>query len=158
MLNEPFLQPRRQGDAKRVHVSKKHRARSFARSLARPREFVNSWSNFGGAGTTLLRSRYFTPSRWSRRTLSRPARGDTLRRSISRRASWKWEASITVRSSPLRPLPAAARPYRRGPLRRQSRRSPSHHARLSREKPSHPPAPTRTIMKDINYNFISNYR
>lgn len=61
MLNEPLLESRRQGRKEKVHVAKNSLARSLARPdfqallVASSPEFVNSRSNFVGAGTTLLR-------------------------------------------------------------------------------------------------------
>jgi len=52
MLNEPFLELRRQGK-KKVHVAKNTTLAhpdSQVRSFARPREFVNSWSKFAELG------------------------------------------------------------------------------------------------------------
>lgn len=108
MLNEPLLEPRRQRREEKVHVAKNSLVRSLARPdfrapLAAPsREFVNSWSNFVGAGTTLLRFDGTSPLPrvvsldLLPLLLSRALRDDLspfhLEKSSRRRASWKWEA------------------------------------------------------------------
>lgn len=168
MLNEPLLEPRRQGREEKVHVAKN----SLARSLACPdfraplvalsREFVNSRSNFVGTGTTLLRFDGTSPLP---RGLAGPSvpllfRDDPspfhLEESSRRRVSWKWEAqyhrplhpslllypfSCSIQSPAAAPTPPTIVVF----------------CARNLDTPCSPSL-TRTIMKDINYNFISNYR
>lgn len=165
MLNELFLEHRRQENAKekKVHVAKNaalarpDSRSSLVRSPARPREFVNSRSKFAELGPPFSVSMALHPfparSRWTLSfSLSRRSLDDPFRCSISRRVSQKWEASITARSSLQRYLTPSS------PAVPCLRSHASHHRRLPREELGRSLPPIRTIMKDINYNFISNYR
>lgn len=152
MLNEPLLEPRRQRREEKVHVAKN----SLARSLARPdfraplvapsREFVNSRSNFVGAGTTLLRFDGTSPLprglagpsapslvlRAPRRSIAVPAR-----RELSEESKLEVGGSVSSPAPPFAPALSFLLLY---PI---SRRCPytSHHHRLSREEPGHPVLP-----------------
>lgn len=179
MLNEPLLESRRQEREEKVHVAKN----SLARSLARPdfraplvapsREFVNSRSNFVGAGTTLLRfdgtsplpGSLAGPSAPSSPPLSLPLVPHVSRRSIAvpSRRELSEESKLEVGgpvSSPAPPFTPALSFLLFYPI---SRRCPVISPtivvfRARNLDTPYSPSPTRTIMKDINYNFISNYR
>lgn len=169
MLNEPLLESRRQGRKEKVHVAKNSLARSLARPdfqallVASSPEFVNSRSNFVGAGTTLLRFDGTSPLPDGLAGPSVPPSPlilhapwwsiavPSLEESSRRRANWKWEYH--------RPLHPSLLLYPSFYFIQSPTVAPTIVVFRARNLDTpYSPSPTRTIMKDINYNFISNYR
>lgn len=164
MLNELFLEHRRQEDAKkRTSRSKKRRARSpglpssLVRSPARPREFVNSRSKFAELGPPFSVSMALHPFPGLAGPSLSPSLAvlSTIRSAVPSRG--EWARSGRPVSPPAPPCHVTSPLYPRAVSCLCSHAS--HHRRLPREEleRSLPPS-VRTIMKDINYNFISNYR
>lgn len=145
--------------------SKKRRVRlpglpsSLVRSPARPREFVNSRSKFAELGLPFSVSMALHPFQPG---LAGPSLSPFPLPSFSRRSVSPFhleESELKVGGQYHRPLHPASFPPplpRAGPCHCSHT---SHHRRLPREELGRSLSPpVRTIMKDINYNFISNYR